>query len=136
MGLLLIFFHSASITFKIKKIEKIHTKSFKILFKKSISLAFLVTLSWGLKIEHFYWKLTAFCITSEPTMSKMLGNFFVLFWLFLNFKNFMVSAGIKEKKQVWLIKRQIFQTFLHGGLWSYTKFSSFPIEMFNLKPYW
>ena len=59
----------------------------------------LVFLSLGLKIEHFYWKLTEFCITLEPTMSKMLGkiNFF---WFILSFKNFRVSTGIKDKKQV------------------------------------
>ncbi len=51
-------FHRASKTFKIEKNEKIHTKSFKILFEKSASRAFLVILSLGLKIEHFYWKRT------------------------------------------------------------------------------
>ena len=70
----MIFFYSASKTFKIEEIENIHTKSLKILFQKSISLAFLDILSLGLKIEHLYWKLTEFCITLELTMSKLLGK--------------------------------------------------------------
>ena len=76
------FFYSSSITFKIKTIEKIHTKSFKILFKKSVLLAFLVILMLALKIEYFYWNWITFCITLEPTMSKMLRKipFFGLFW--------------------------------------------------------
>ena len=48
--------------------------SFSIFHIVSVSLAFLVILPLGLKIEHFYWKLTEFCITLEPTMSKMLGK--------------------------------------------------------------
>ena len=61
-------FHLASISLKIEIFQKIQTKSFKILFKKSALHSFLVILSLGLKIEYSYWNCTEFYKTLKPTM--------------------------------------------------------------------
>ena len=66
------FFKLAPISLKIKIFEKIHTKSVKILLKKSTLHAFLVILSLGLKIEHLYWNCIGFFKTLKPPMSKIL----------------------------------------------------------------
>ena len=111
----ILLFHSASISLEIKVSQKIHTKSFEILCKKSILLSFLVILSLGLKIEHSEWNFNEFFITLKQPVSEMLGKitFFLLIW---NLINFMGSTRIKDKKWVWLMKSHFFQHFWHGLL--------------------
>ena len=88
----------ASNTLKIEIFEKIHTKSFEILCKKSVLLSLLSILSLGLKIEHSEWKCTEFIITLKQPMSEMLGKitFFLLIW---NLTNFRVQQESKTKNE-------------------------------------
>jgi hypothetical protein len=92
-------FHLASISLKIDVFEKIHTKSFEILGKKSVLLSCLVILSLGLKIEYSYWNCTEFIMTLKQPILEMLGkiSFFLFIW---NLKNDMGSTRIKDEKQV------------------------------------
>jgi hypothetical protein len=86
-----------SISLKIEIFEKIHTKYFEIVCKKSVLLSCLVILSSGLEIEHSYWDYTEFIITLKQPMSKKLGKitFFLLIW------NSGGSTRIKDKNQVY-----------------------------------
>jgi hypothetical protein len=88
----------ASISLKIEIFEKLDTKSFEILCKKSALLSCLVILSLGLKIANLYWNCTEFFINLKQPMSEMLGKiiFFLLIW---NLKDFRGSTRIKDKNE-------------------------------------
>jgi hypothetical protein len=67
--------------------EKIHTKSFKILIKKSVWLSCLAILSLGLKIEHSHWNFNDFFYKSKAThVRNAWKNYFFL--VDLEFENF------------------------------------------------